>query len=188
MELEESQQNYSKGWGNRNQSPLRRGLNKENDFNQFGNKNMFDNNRFADCLIKERPEGMINMNVNKNPSHSPISGNLFPRTRQDVSPGKLRGNNNNSRLQEGDLVFRAGGNKGMNFSEIARKFNEQEHSGNELSSYAPTLEESRPKSRTKAPRIQKQFDEDNFIDIKESIRQEEFSYKSTMNAGQRQRF
>lgn len=145
---------------------MRRGLNKENDFNQYGNKNIFDNNRFADCLIKERPEGLLN----KNPSHSPISGGVFPKNRQDVSPGKQRGTT--SRLQEGDLVFKAGGNKGMNFSEISRKFNEQEKSSSDLLSYAPTLEESRPKSRSKAPRIQKQFDEDHFIDVKESIKQD----------------
>lgn len=107
---------------------------------------------------------------NKNTPNAPYSGNVFPRGRQDVSPSKLRGTTN--RLQEGDLVFKAGGNKGMNFSEISRKFNEQEESSNDLLSYAPTLEESRPKSRTKAPRIQKQFDEDHFIDVKESIRQD----------------
>jgi hypothetical protein len=50
LELEES---HSKNW--RNQSPLRRGLNKENDFNQFGNRNIFEANRFADCLIIENP-------------------------------------------------------------------------------------------------------------------------------------
>jgi hypothetical protein len=72
----------NKNW--RGQSPLRRGLNKENDFNQFGNnRNIFDTNRFADCLIKEKPEVM-----GKGPA--PILGNLLSKNRQDVSPGKQR--------------------------------------------------------------------------------------------------
>lgn len=91
-------------------------MNKENEFTQFGNRNVFEGNRFADYLIQERSEV-----AQKNPS--PLIGGLLGKNRQDVSPRKLKG-----KLQEGDLVFRAGApstSRGINFSEISRKFNEQ---------------------------------------------------------------
>ena len=107
LEVEQFQQPFSKNI--RDKSPLRGALNKENDLLQFGNKNAFEGNRFAECLIKDRvkEEGSYKNN--------PVIGNLISKNRQDVSPGRQRPR----QLNEGDFVFRANApntSRGINFS------------------------------------------------------------------------